>query len=86
MAKGNNGVLYPDPFNEVDNKDPNKPDVMGNGIYYDGWDEVMKMHLKETGDLVSTSNSDASHDTFGGPTTGEPNPAGSGGMGGKGGK
>lgn len=82
MAKGDKGVLYPDPYNEVANKDPNKPDVMGDGLYYDGWDEVMKMHLSETGSMTGTPNSDASHDTFGGPAAGEPNPGGMGGRGG----
>ena len=82
MAKSS-GTIHTNPYNETNNSDPNKPDVMGNGLYYDGWDEVMKMHLSETGDLVSTPNSDASHDTFGGPAKGEANPGGMGGQGGK---
>ena len=79
MKKSSSGDMHPNPFNEVDNKDPNKPDVMGDDLYYDGWDEVMAMHLKETGPMVSTPNSEASHDTFGGPAKGEPDPAGTGG-------
>lgn len=82
MAK-NSGIIHQSPFNEVDNKDPNKPDSMGDDLYFGGWDEVMKMHLSETGDMVSTPNSDASHDVFGGPAKGEPNPGGMGGQGGK---
>jgi hypothetical protein len=82
MAKGMSGIIHQNPFNEVDNKDPNKPDSMGDDLYFGGWDEVMKMHLAETGDLVSSPNSDASHDIFGGPASGEPNPAGMGGKGG----
>lgn len=83
MAKGSSGTIHTNPFNEVNNTDPNKPDSMGDDLYFQGWDEIMKMHLAETGDLVSSPNSDASHDIMGGPTTGEPNPAGMGGMGGK---
>lgn len=86
MAKGNGGTIHSDPYNEVNNKDPNKPDVMGEGLYFDGWDEVMKYHLAETGDMISTPNSAASHDTFGGPTAGEPNPGSMGGHGGGKGK
>jgi hypothetical protein len=83
MAKGMGGVKYPDPFNEVGSKDPNTPDVSGDGLYFNGWDEVMKMHLSTDGaDMVSSSNSDASHDIYGGPVAGEPNPAGMGGKGG----
>ena len=66
---------YPDPFNYVANKDPNKPDVTGDGLYYDGYDEIMKMHLAHTGPLISTPNSEAAHGTMGGPAKGEPNPA-----------
>jgi hypothetical protein len=76
MAKKGGGVLYPDPFNEVGSKDPNSPDVVGDGIYFDGWDEINKMHLQETGDMISTANSESGHDLFGGPTPGEANPAG----------
>ena len=76
MAKKNGGILYPDPYNEVSNKDPNSPDVTGDGLYFGGWDEVMKMHLQETGDMVSTPNSESGGDMLGGPTPGEPNPAG----------
>lgn len=82
MAK-NSGIIHQSPFNEVDNKDPNKPDTTGDELYFNGWTEVMKMHLSETGDMVSTPNSDASHDVFGGPAKGEPNPGGMGGQGGK---
>jgi hypothetical protein len=83
MAKGNSGIIHSNAFNEVNSTDPNVPDVTGDGIYFNGWDEIMKMHLSETGDLVSTPNSDASHGIFGGPAQGEANPAGMGGMGGK---
>jgi hypothetical protein len=66
------GVIHPDPFNEVDNKDPNKPDSMGDDLYYNGWDEIMKMHLQETGDMVSTPNSDSGKDMMGHEAPGEP--------------
>lgn len=81
MAKGSSGVHYPDPYNEVANKDPNSPDVMD--VYMGSWDEVMKMHLSQDGaDMTSTPNSDASHDLYGGPAPGEANPAKMGGKGG----
>jgi len=83
MAKGNSGLIHSNPFNEVNNTDPNKPDSMGDDLYYGGFDEVIKNHLSETGGLTDTPNADASHDIFGGPTVGEANPAGMGGMGGK---
>lgn len=82
MAKSS-GMIHQNPYNEVDSKDANKPDSMGDDLYFGGYDEVIKNHLSETGDMVSTPNSDASHDTFGGPAKGEPNPGGMGGQGGK---
>lgn len=82
MAK-DGGVHYPNPFNETGSKDPNQPDVNGDGLYYDGWSEVMKMHLSTNGaDMVTSDNADASHDVYGGPTAGEPNPGMWGGKGG----
>lgn len=86
MAKGSSGEIHQDPFNEVNNKDPNKPDSMGDDLYFGGYEEVIKMQAKESGDMVSTPNSAASHDLMGGPADGEPNPAGMGGMGGSAGK
>jgi len=82
MAKGSSGIIHHNPANEVVNKDPNKPDVTGDGLYFDGWSEINKMHLSETGDMAHSPNSDASHDLYGGPAAGEPNPAGMGGKGG----
>ena len=81
MAKGS-GLTNPNVFNEVSNKDPNKPDISGADMYY-SYDEVMKVHLQESGEMVSTPNSEASHDVYGGPASGEPNPGGWGGKGGK---
>ena len=66
---------YSNPFNEVANKDPNKPDAMGDDLYYGGFDEVLKMHLTE-GPIFTTANSDEGRDMSGGPAPGEPNPAG----------
>lgn len=80
MAK--DSLIHMDPFNEVVNKSPNEPDSMGDDLYFGGMDEIIKNHLSETGNLVSTPNSQGSHDTFGGPANGEPNPAGMSGMGG----
>ena len=80
--KGQDKWGYPNPFNEVENRDPNKPDAMGDDLYYQGWDEVMKMHLQDDGPLITTVNSDASHDVYGGPIQGEPNPGHWGGNGG----
>lgn len=82
MAKSS-GIIHQNPFNEVNSTDPNKPDSMGDDLYFGGYDEVIKMQAQESGDMVSTPNSDASHDIMGGPTVGEVNPAGMGGMGGK---
>ena len=83
MAKGMGGVKYPSPFNETGSPDPNVPDTMGDALYYNGFDEVLKMHLSMDGaDMTSSSNSDASHDIYGGPCAGEANPAGMGGKGG----
>ena len=81
MAKGDKGTLYPNIYNETGTGE--EPDTTGDDLYFGGYDEVLKMHLKETGDMISTPNSDASHDTFGGPAKGEPNPGGMGGQGGK---
>lgn len=85
MAKSS-GVIHENPFNEVNNTDSNKPDSMGDDLYFGGFDEILKMHTKETGDLVSTPNSAASHDLMGGPLPGEPNPANMGGSPGSAGK
>jgi len=80
MAKGS-GDVFSNPFNAVDNTDPNKPDSMGDDLYFNGWAEINKMHLAQTGEMVSTPNAEASHEMYGGPAPGEPNP---GKMGGKG--
>ena len=79
MAK--DGMIHQNPLNEVNNKDPNKPDSMGDDLYFGGWPEIMKMHLSETGPMVDTPNSRSGGDVMGGPAKGEPNP---GKMGGKG--
>jgi hypothetical protein len=79
MARGNgngNGSYgYSNPFNEVGNTDPNSPDVTGQGLYYDGWDEINKMHLSATGPLFETANSKSGRGTMGGPAPGEPQAA-----------
>lgn len=78
MAKGS-GMIHPNPFNEVESKDPNKADSDGIDLYFGGYDEVLKNHAQETGPMAHTPNSDASHDLLGGPAPGEPNPGGMGG-------
>lgn len=80
MAKSS-GEVFSDVFNQSNNKDPNKPDSNGDDLYFGGYDEVLKMNLKETGDMVESANSRASHDVYGGPTKGEPNPGKMGGQG-----
>lgn len=78
MARRTNGAAsygYPNPFNEVGNTDPNSPDVTGRGIYFDGMDEILDMHLAQTGPMEATPNSDSGRGVFGGPAPGEPNPA-----------
>ena len=67
--------IHQDIFNEVDNKDPNKPDAMDGDLYY-AYPEVIAMQTKESGNMVETPNSKASRDLYGGPTKGEPNPIG----------
>jgi hypothetical protein len=75
MAKGDSSI-HPDIFNEVDNKDPNKPDSTGMDLYFGGYDEVLGRHGKMGPDAMmhGTPNSDASHDLYGGPAQGEPDP------------
>ena len=76
MAKGS-AVHVGTPFNEVVNSDPNSPDVKGDGLYFDGWSEINKMHLSTDGaSMIESDNSMASHGIFGGPNPGEENPAG----------
>lgn len=83
MAKGSGGVIHKDPFNEVNNKDPNSPDSTGDDLYFGGWPEINKMHLStDSADMTSSPNSEASHDVYGGPVPGEPNPGKFGGKGG----
>ncbi len=80
--EGHKGApIHSNPYNEVNSKDPDKPDSNGMDLYYGGYDEVIKMTGKSTGPMVSTPNSDMSHDVYGGPAKGEPNPIGKGGKG-----
>ena len=65
---------YDNPYNEVASKDPNAPDAKGDNIYYNGFDEVLKMHLSE-GPIFATANSDEGRAMTGGTAPGEPNPA-----------
>jgi hypothetical protein len=81
MAKKDSGLVWSNPFNETGSGGPESPDITGDKLYY-SYEEVMATHLKETGQMVSTPNSDASHDVYGGPAAGEMNPAGMGGKGG----
>ena len=82
MAKAkDSGLMYPNPFNETGSGGPESPDVNGD-MMYGSYDRMMKHHLME-GDIFESSNSKASHDVYGGPAAGEPNPAGMGGKGGK---
>lgn len=84
MARGDrNGTSsygYSNPWNEVNNTDPNSPDVTGRGIYFDGWDEINKMHLAATGPMDETPNSRSGRDDngvtgiMGGVAPGEPDP------------
>jgi len=75
MAKGDSSI-HQDPFNEVDNKDPNKPDSTGLDLYFGGYDWILKMHGTMGPDAMinGTPNSNASDDLYGGPAKGEPNP------------
>lgn len=66
---------YSNPWNEVNNTDPNSPDTTGRALYFDGWDEILDMHLKNTGPMDVTPNSTSGRGVFGGPAPGEPNPA-----------
>lgn len=78
MARRTNGVSsygYPNPFNEVNNVDPNSPDVTGKGIYFDGMNEILDMHLAQTGSMTDTPNSMSGEGVFGGPAPGEPQAA-----------
>ena len=75
---GTSGYGYSNTWNEVNNVDPNSPDVTGTGIYFDGFPEVHKFHLLATGPLDETPNSRSGRGVFGGPAPGEPNPAGMG--------
>lgn len=81
MAKSS-GLIHPDPFNEVDGKNPETADSEGKDLYFGGYDEILKNNLV-SGPLIETPNSKASRDLYGGPTKGEPDPV-KGGMGGKG--
>ena len=72
---GHGGFGYENPFNEVGNNDPNSPDNTGAGIYYDGMDEILKMHLNATGPLYDTPNSRSGRGVMGGPAPGEPQAA-----------
>ena len=81
MARRGNGASsygYSNPFNEVNNTDPNSPDTTGKGIYFDGYDEILKFHLLATGPLDETPNSRSGGGILGGPAPGEDNPAGMG--------
>ena len=77
--KSGTGYGYPSPWNETGSPDPNTPDVTGIGLYFDGWDEINRMHLAQTGPMDTTANSESGADMMGGPAPGEPNPAGMGG-------
>lgn len=75
MARGGkeSGALHPDPYNEVNNHDPNSPDT---DQIYEDYAHRDRWHLsQESADLVSTPNSRSGHGINGGPTPGEPNPA-----------
>jgi len=76
MAKSNGGYGYPNPSNETGSGE--EPDVSGKGLYFNGWDEVNKMHLAQTGPMDETANSRSGGGIMGGPAPGEPNPAGMG--------
>ena len=73
MAK-NSGTIHSDPYNEVDSKDPNKPDSTGDDLYFGGYEAVIAMHLQESGEMVETPNAKASRDVYGGTAKGEPSP------------
>lgn len=82
MARGSRSRAssygYSNPYNEVGNTDPNSPDVTGDGLYFDGWDEIDDFHLLQTGPMEETPNSASGRGVMGGPAPGEPNPAGMG--------
>jgi len=73
---GTSGYGYSNPWNEVNNVDPNSPDVTGRGIYFDGWDEINKFHLLATGPMDETPNSRSGSGVFGRTAPGEPDPSG----------
>ena len=73
MAKG--AMVHESPYNEVNNKNPETPDTMGKGLYFDGYDEPLEMTLTSY-NIFETPNSKASRDLYGGPAPKEPNPAG----------
>lgn len=73
MAKG--GMIHEDIFNEVDGTDPEKPDSNGNDLYFGGYSEPLDKTLTK-GPMLETPNSKATRDLYGGPSKGEPNPAG----------
>lgn len=74
MARGNGKSYgYPSPWNETDSGE--LPDNDGKGIYYDGMDEILKMHLAQTGPMDETANSKSGGGIMGGVAPGEPEAA-----------
>lgn len=75
--KKKGGMLAPNPYNETSGgSGPEDFDVSGGGSY-GSYDEVMSAHLSmDSADLDSTPNMDSGAGIFGGPASGEPNPAG----------
>lgn len=78
MAKGNGGQkISPDPYNEVTNRDETMGDLSGGGLYA-SYDEVMSGHLASGPKWATSPNAACGGGIFGGPASGEPNPAGMG--------
>lgn len=68
--------IFKNPLNEVDSKDPNKPDISGAGLYV-SYDEVIESQLsQDDASCKYTPNSKSGEGICGGPAPGEPNPAG----------
>ena len=73
-AKKKGSASYGTPYNETGSGGPESPDMTGKNMYWDGWDEINRMHLTE-GDMEGTPNTHSGDTILGGPAPGEPNAA-----------
>lgn len=75
MSDKKGGMIHTNPYNEVDSLDEASPDISGAGIYV-SYDEVISAQLSQTqASLKETPNTMSGDGIFGGPASGEPNPA-----------